>query len=215
MSKCCKMGNLKYTVMVLLVVVVVNWEEEGELSGDKEGICPSSTTTHLRIRFNYLTWVVFSIWKEKEGNKTLCSLIEIGATRITDPHWYLPVLVAKDMDNKKNMVILKGYKYFWEGVATGGVMDLLEVFDCVILKNQEIINITDGVLLPVNFLVSEEKLLKALNLVGLFLQTKSLHCLIPTLLSLTSAVVEFNTTLRVLVYGRRFNWDANSSVCLV
>ncbi|KAH9313492.1 hypothetical protein KI387_022119, partial [Taxus chinensis] len=107
-----------------------------------------------------------------------------------------------DMENEKNMVILKGYKSLWEGVATCGVMDLFEAFDCVILKNQEIINITDGVLLPVNLSVSEEKLLKALNLVGLFLQTKSLHCLIPTLLSLTSVVVKFTTTLRVRVYRR-------------
>ncbi|KAH9313260.1 hypothetical protein KI387_028295 [Taxus chinensis] len=68
---------------------------------------------------------------------------------ITNSHWYFLVLVANEMKNEE-MVILKGYKSFWEGVATGGVMDFFEVLDCVILENQEIFSVTDGVLLPVN-----------------------------------------------------------------
>ncbi|KAH9317420.1 hypothetical protein KI387_019189, partial [Taxus chinensis] len=172
----------------------------------------NNDTSENKIQLSYLGGV-FDL-ERKRGEQNTLFIDRNRCYRITDPHWYLLVLVAKDMENEKNMVILKGYKSFWEGVATGNVMDLFEAFDYVILKNQEIINITDGVLLPVNLSVSEEKLLKALNLVGLFLQTKSLHCLIPTLLSLTSAVVKFTTTLRVQLYGRRFNRDANSSVCL-
>jgi hypothetical protein len=52
-----------------------------------------------------------------------------------------------------------------------------------------------------NFPVPEEKLLKVLNLEGLFLQAKKSYGVIPTLLSLKSVVLEFNTPLREWIYN--------------
>jgi hypothetical protein len=99
-------------------------------------------------------------------------------------------------------VFLKGQREFWKEVSTGGVMTLEEVLDGLILYNQHAsVRLNDDWLLPVNLSVSEEKLLKIINLLGLFLQTRKVHWLIPTLLSFMSAVMEFSTTLRVWLYS--------------
>jgi hypothetical protein len=101
-------------------------------------------------------------------------------------------------------VFLKGQREFWEEVSTGGVMTLEEVLDGLILYNQHVsVRLNDEWLLPVNLSVSEEKLLKIINLLGLFLQTKKdkVHWLIPTSLSFISALMEFSTTLRVWLYS--------------
>jgi hypothetical protein len=105
-------------------------------------------------------------------------------------------------DLRSNDVIIKGCKDFWEMVVTGGVMTLSEALDCMILENQPIMSSDNDWLLPVNLTLSEEKLLKVLNLVGLFLQTKKLFWLTPILLSFASAVLEFNTTLREWLYKK-------------
>lgn len=98
-------------------------------------------------------------------------------------------------------VFLKGYKEFWQQVATGGVMTLSEVLDSLILDNKTIRILDNDLLLPVDLSVSEEKLLKFINLVGLFLQTnQQIYWLFPTLISFTAAVMEFATFFRVWLY---------------
>ncbi|GLJ48201.1 hypothetical protein SUGI_1017870 [Cryptomeria japonica] len=100
-------------------------------------------------------------------------------------------------------VFVKGHKEFiWDGVITGGVMSMCEVLDCLILEKHIITLLGTKIwVLPVNLSVSEEKLLKFFNLVGVSLQSKHhVHWLVPTLLSFTAAVLEFNTYLRVWLY---------------
>lgn len=100
-------------------------------------------------------------------------------------------------------VFLEGYKEFWQQVATGGVMSLSEVLDRLILDNHIIKGLDNDLLLPVNLSVSEEKLLKFLNLVGLFLRTNQhIYWIIPTIISFTAAVMEFATILRVWLYEK-------------
>lgn len=57
-------------------------------------------------------------------------------------------------------------------------------------------------LLPINLSISEEKLLKVINLFALFLQTKKVkvHWSIPLSLSFIAALLEFNTSLRAWLY---------------
>jgi hypothetical protein len=113
---------------------------------------------------------------------------------------------AEDAEATRRLktVFVKGNKQFWAEMITGGVMTLEEVFDALILYNQHVGGcLTINWLLPVNLSVSEEKLLKILNLFALFLQTKKVvkvHWFIPTLLTLTSALLEFNTRGRVWLY---------------
>jgi hypothetical protein len=117
---------------------------------------------------------------------------------ITDTIWSSLV----DMETAApNTVFLKGYKEFWQQVATGGVMTLSEVLDSLILDNKIVRVLDNDLLLPVDLSVSEEKLLKFLNLVGLFLQTnQQVYWLFPTLISFVAAVMEFATLLRVWLY---------------
>lgn len=78
-----------------------------------------------------------------------------------------------------------------------------EILDGVILYNQHVsLRLNDDWLLPINLSVSQEKLLKIINLLGLFLQTKTVkvHWLIQTSLSLISALMEFSTTIRVWIH---------------
>jgi hypothetical protein len=58
----------------------------------------------------------------------------------------------------------------------------------------------------VDLSVSEEKLLKVVNLAGLFLQTKKVYWLIPVLLSFISTVMEFCTPLRIWIYEKVNLW---------
>ena len=109
-----------------------------------------------------------------------------------------------------NTVFLKGYKEFWQQVATGGVMSLSEVLDRLILDNHIIKVLDNDLLLPVDLSVSDEKLLKFLNLVGLFLRTKQVYWLIPTSISFTAAVLEFATLLREWLYSK-----VNLLFCLI
>ena len=55
-------------------------------------------------------------------------------------------------------------------------------------------------LLPVNLSVSDDPLLRILNFVGIFLPVRC--WLIPLLLSITSGVLEFSTTLRKCLYAK-------------
>lgn len=108
------------------------------------------------------------------------------------------ILLAMEKDG----VFIKGYKEFWEGVASGGVMTLLEMLDCLILYNHSVKLSHNSWLLPVNLSVSEEKLLKFLNFFGVFLKPTKHRWLAPTLFSATSAILEFNTPLRRWLYGK-------------
>ncbi|XP_057842571.2 uncharacterized protein LOC131051992 [Cryptomeria japonica] len=116
---------------------------------------------------------------------------------ITDKIWYTLLDFA---EVAKSTVFLKGYKEFWQQVATGGVMTISDVLDNLILENHTIKILDNDFVLPVNLTISEEKMLKFLNLVGLFLQTRQIYWLIPTLLSFTAALLEFSTALRAWLY---------------
>jgi hypothetical protein len=103
----------------------------------------------------------------------------------------------------QRVVFLKNYKEIWEHVATGRYMTFEEVLDSLVLENQTRRRLGGSSwLLPVDLSVSEEKLLKVLNLAGLFLQTKKVYWLIPVLLSFISTVMEFCTPLRIWIYGK-------------
>ncbi|GLJ50159.1 hypothetical protein SUGI_1067240 [Cryptomeria japonica] len=109
-------------------------------------------------------------------------------------------------------VFIVGHKEFiWDGVITGGVMSMDDVLDCLILEKHIIRLLGTKIwILPVNLSISEEKLLKFFNLVGVSLQSRHhVHWLVPTLLSLTAAVLEFSTHLRVWLYNQ-----INLSFCL-
>lgn len=107
-----------------------------------------------------------------------------------------------------NAVCITGYKEIWEGVATGGVMSLPEVLDSLILANNYLTASNCNILLPVNLSISEEKVPKFLNLVGLVL-TNKVRWFISSPFSIMSAVVEFFTPPRVWFYAqinRLFCW---------
>lgn len=118
---------------------------------------------------------------------------------ITDAIWYSLLDMG---EAAPKTVFLEGYKEFWQQVATGGVMSLSEVLDRLILDNHSIKVLDNDLLLPVNVCVSDEKLLKFLNLVGLFLRTKQVYWVIPTSISLAAAAMEFATVLREWLYGK-------------
>ncbi|KAJ7523227.1 hypothetical protein O6H91_18G042400 [Diphasiastrum complanatum] len=100
-----------------------------------------------------------------------------------------------------NAVFIKGYRELFPPGATGGVMTLPEVLDNLILENHIINELAKWSLLPVNLSVSEENLLKFLNLVGLFLQTKQVQWVYPAFFTLTAAILEFDTWLREVLYS--------------
>ncbi|GLJ10226.1 hypothetical protein SUGI_0124370 [Cryptomeria japonica] len=118
---------------------------------------------------------------------------------ITDTIWSVVLDFA---EAAPGTVFLKGYKEFWQQVATGGVMDLSDVLDSLILENHSIKVLDNDLLLPVNLSISEEKILKGLNLVGLFLKTRQVYWLIPTFLSFTAALLEFTPSVRARLYGK-------------
>ena len=123
---------------------------------------------------------------------------------ITDVNWY----ALRWMDTclmefpKLNAVFLKSHKQFWDQVATGRVMSFFEVLDCLIVDNYDLrASHSFDLLLPVDLSVSEQKLLKVLNLAGLVLQTKKAFGVLPAVLTLTSVVLEFITPIREWIYG--------------
>ncbi|GLJ33256.1 hypothetical protein SUGI_0669150 [Cryptomeria japonica] len=158
----------------------------------------SEASHEKEIRIEYLGKEI--LLERKEGNKLFVD--REMAYYITDPIWH-SLLCLKIVCRKT--VFLKGHKVLFTGLIAGGVMDKSEVLDCLILRNRIIKSLSYGGLslfLPINLSISEEKLLKGLNLVGLFLQAKKrVYSLIPTLLSFTSAVLEFSTPLRVWIYS--------------
>ncbi|GLJ08812.1 hypothetical protein SUGI_0096490 [Cryptomeria japonica] len=134
---------------------------------------------------------------KKDGNKM--SVKDGLAYYITDKMWET-VLHIKEV--APETVFLKNHKEIWEEVITGDIMEFEEVLDSVILHNRSVIRLDQDYFLPVNLLRSEDKLLKILNLLGLFLQTqKHVHWLIPALLSFTAAVMGFSTTIRLSIDG--------------
>ncbi|GLJ08818.1 hypothetical protein SUGI_0096600 [Cryptomeria japonica] len=133
--------------------------------------------------------------EKKEANKMLVK--DGPAYYITDEMWKT-VLEIKEV--ARETVFVKNHKELWEEVVTGDIMEFEEVLDSVILDNRAVIRLDQDYFLPVNLLKSEDKVLKILNLVGLFLQTqKDVHWLIPASLSFTSAFMGFSTTLRLSV----------------
>lgn len=113
---------------------------------------------------------------------------------------------AKKAAASRATLFVKGQKDFWKETITGGVMNFEEVMDAIILYNQHVsVRLSKDLLLPINLSVSEEKLLKIVNLVGLFLQTKKVvkvNWSIPIALSLISALLEFSTTIRRWLYSK-------------
>lgn len=90
---------------------------------------------------------------------------------ITEESWQELFIVARHLHFFPDAVIMKGYKEIWEQVATGTVMTLSQILDSVILDMQyiNILNHSSYLVLRVDLTVFEEKLLKFINLVGLFL----------------------------------------------
>ncbi|GLJ08828.1 hypothetical protein SUGI_0096750 [Cryptomeria japonica] len=135
--------------------------------------------------------------ERKEGNLLLID--NVVKYFITDEMWDSVMYIA---GVAPTTVFIKGCNEFWEEVVTGGVMSLEEVLDSVILDGHRVTRLDQDYFLPVNLSLSEEKLLKVFNLVGLFLHSqKHIHWLIPVSLTLTAAVLGVSTTLRVWVYG--------------
>jgi len=89
-----------------------------------------------------------------------------------------------------------------------------EVMDSLILDNNVMMHLNQSkwreLLLPINLSETAGKIPKVLNLVGLFFQAKKVNWLIPIVLTLISAVLEwhlsFSTTSRVLVNARLDQW---------
>lgn len=109
-------------------------------------------------------------------------------------------------------VFVTGYKQFWGLMVTGSVLTFIEALDFIILDNYTVQLSNSVWFIPVSLSVSEGKLLKVLNLVGLFLLTKKVFWLIPSLLSIASAMLELNTTMRTWLYtsiGRLFCWSVH------
>lgn len=156
-----------------------------------------SDTTEIRS-----SYLGVSFHLERKGN--MLFLDGKMAYYITDVNWdILGRMNSWLTDNSVNAVFLKNYKQFWERVATGRVLNLSEVLDCLIVENYHHVHSDyNEWLLPVDLSVSEEKLLKLINLGGLFVQAKNANGVAATVLSLTSAVLEFNAPLRKWIYGK-------------
>ncbi|XP_059077599.1 uncharacterized protein LOC131876390 [Cryptomeria japonica] len=137
------------------------------------------------------------VLKRMEGNKMLMK--DGPAYCITDKMWETIKYIEK-MASKT--VFVKNHKEIWEEVVTGDIMKFEEVLISVILDNRSIIRLDHDYFLPVNLLLSEDKLMTILNFVGLFLKTqKHIHWLIPALLTFTVVVMGFSTKVRLYIDG--------------
>ncbi|KAH9313241.1 hypothetical protein KI387_028276 [Taxus chinensis] len=160
------------------------------------------------------------IGKESEGGDKLCEegldillLNDAPKYYVTDEIWHSILCIKEVLTDKKEeeksdkkkvgKVFIKNHKEIWEEVVTGRVMRKLEeVLDSVILDNHTVSRLDHEYFLPIDLISSDEKILKVLNLLGLYLQKdKHIHWLIPALLSLTAAVLGLCSTLRRCVYS--------------
>jgi hypothetical protein len=96
--------------------------------------------------------------ERKDGSKLF--LNGEMAYYITDTIWFYLVRMA---DVAPKTVFLKGYKPFLPQVATGGVMTLPEVLDCLIINNKAIGLLDNYLLLPMNLSVLDQTMLKFVN----------------------------------------------------
>lgn len=169
------------------------------LPPDETRASPWRRSDTTEIRSSYLG-VPFHL--ERKGNR----LFVDGkmAYYITDVNWdFLEGMNSWLTDNRFTAVFLKNYKQFWEQVATGRVLSFSELLDCFIVECYDYMpSDYNEWILPVDLSVSEEKLLKLINLGGLFVQAKNANGVAGTVLSLTSAVLEFNAPLREWIYGK-------------
>lgn len=82
-------------------------------------------------------------------------------------------------------------------MATGGVLTLREVLDCLIINNKAIGILDNYLLLPVNLTVSDHTMLKFVNGGGLALLIVSkAHWVFAAVISFMSALMEFSPKLR-------------------
>lgn len=118
--------------------------------------------------------------------------------------------LEKDKEKAAAVVFVKGYKRFWEKMITGEVMTFEEALDSVIFGNPVALTSHNVWLLPVNLSAPEEKLVKLLNLVGLFFPHKKVSRFLSRSLSFASALLEFCQPLRLCIYGsinKMFCWS--------
>ncbi|GLJ08798.1 hypothetical protein SUGI_0096270 [Cryptomeria japonica] len=136
-------------------------------------------------------------FERKDGEKIS---MKVGpAYYITDKMWETVQYIVK---LPPETVFVKNHKEIWEEVVTGDIMEFEEVLDSVILDNRAVVRLDHDYFLPVNLLLTEDKLQRTLNFVGLFLNTqKQIHWLIPACLSFTAVVMGFSTTLRLSIVG--------------
>lgn len=147
----------------------------------------------------------FELYNYYEGNCYRTSDALTAAEKAAAAALNAAARARAEVDTPRTTLFVKGKREFWREVITGGVMTWTELVDGIILDNQHVsARLNNKWLLPVNLSVSEEKLLKILNLVALFLQTKKVkvHWLIPLSLSFISALLEFNTSIRVWIYNK-------------
>ncbi|GLJ08813.1 hypothetical protein SUGI_0096500 [Cryptomeria japonica] len=134
-------------------------------------------------------------FKPKDGENT--SMKDGPAYYITDKMWETMKYIEKVA---ADTVFVKNHKEIWEEVVTGDIMEFEEVLDSVILENRAVVRLDHDYFLPVNLLLTEDKLQRTLNFVGVFLQTqKQINWLIPACLSFTAVVMGFSTTLRLSI----------------
>lgn len=134
----------------------------------------------------------------KEGNKLFVN--EKMLYYITDRQWKTLSSIESRFENGNTTVLVKGHKFLWKSVHSGGVMAFEEALDCIILDNSSLLFSDVEWFIPVNLSVSEEKIIMLLNLGGLFLEANKGFWLFPTLLSLASALLEFCPPLRSSIY---------------
>ncbi|XP_059077591.1 uncharacterized protein LOC131855806 isoform X3 [Cryptomeria japonica] len=137
------------------------------------------------------------VLKRMEGNKMLMK--DGPGYCITDKMWETVKYIEK---MASNTVFVKNHKEIWEEVVTGDIMKFEEVLNSVILDNRAVIRLDHDYFLPVNLLLSEDKLMTILNFVGLFLKTqKHIHWLIPASLTFASVSMGFSTKVRLWIDG--------------
>lgn len=140
---------------------------------------------------------------QRRGTYRNMLLVDDKIYYITEHIWNELAHIAAVLAEVPDTVFLGNYKEIWEYVATGRDLTFEQVLDHIILDSHTLRKIGgSSMLLPVDLSVSEEKVLKMLNLAGLFLQTKKVYWLIPLLLSFTSTVLEFSTPLRIWIYQK-------------
>ncbi|KAH9313446.1 hypothetical protein KI387_044080 [Taxus chinensis] len=149
------------------------------------------------------------ILEPKDGDKLYVN--DVLKYYVTDEIWHsilrLEEACGKKEVGDKRKVFIKNHKEIWEEVVTGCVMSVDEVLDSVILDQHTVSRLDHEYFLPKDITSSEDKILKVLNVVGLFLQShshnqKHIHWIVPALLSLTSLVMGFSTQLMCFVYGK-------------